>query len=100
VVAVKEAEHRPLMPERFAQWEHRLDYWNIDDVEYAAPAEALKLLAQEVRTLLQRFRGSQAGGSCSDVLRRQSEHVQIWDSPWNALQDSPERENSPYPWSS
>jgi len=58
VIAVKEEEHRPLMQERFAQWEHRLDYWNVHDVEDAAPAEALKVLAQEVRTLLQRFRGS------------------------------------------
>ncbi len=56
VVAVKEAEHRPLMRERFGQWEHRLDYWNIHDIEDAAPAEALKLLAQEVQTLLRRFR--------------------------------------------
>jgi protein-tyrosine phosphatase len=56
VVAVKEAEHRPLMRERFAEWEHRLNYWNIHDVEDAAPADALKVLAEEVRTLLQRFR--------------------------------------------
>jgi protein-tyrosine phosphatase len=58
VIAVKEEEYRPLMREQFAQWEHRLDYWNVHDVEDAAPAEALKVLAQEVRTLLQRFRGS------------------------------------------
>ena len=55
VVAVKEAEHRPLMRERFAEWEHRLDYWNVHDVGDAAPAEALKLLAREIRMLLQRF---------------------------------------------
>jgi protein-tyrosine phosphatase len=55
VVAVKEAEHRPLMRQRFAEWEHRLDYWNIHDVEDAAPAQALQLLAREVRTLLLRL---------------------------------------------
>jgi protein-tyrosine phosphatase len=60
VVAVKEAEHRPLMRERFAEWEHRLDYWNIHDVEDAAPADALKLLAKEVKTLLLRFAKRQA----------------------------------------
>jgi hypothetical protein len=27
-------------------------------------------------------------------------HAHIWGSPWNVLQDSPEPENSPYPWSS
>jgi protein-tyrosine phosphatase len=56
VVAVKEAEHRPLMRERFAAWEHIPKYWNVHDVEDAPPAEALKLLAQEVETLLQQFR--------------------------------------------
>ncbi len=55
VIAVKEDEHRPLMRERFADWEHRLDYWSIHDVEDAAPADALKLLAEEVRTLLSRL---------------------------------------------
>jgi protein-tyrosine phosphatase len=54
VVAVKEEEHRPLIRERFVEWEHRLDYWNIHDITDAAPAEALKLLAQEVRMLLLR----------------------------------------------
>jgi hypothetical protein len=29
VVAVKEAEHRPLIRERFAKWEHLPDYWNV-----------------------------------------------------------------------
>jgi protein-tyrosine-phosphatase len=56
VVAVKEAEHRPLMRERFADWEHRLEYWHIHDIEDATPDEALKLLAAEVETLLQRLR--------------------------------------------
>jgi protein-tyrosine phosphatase len=62
VVAVKEAEHRPLMQERFSEWEHRLDYWHIHDVEDAAPAEALKLLAEEVRALLLRLREADATG--------------------------------------
>jgi protein-tyrosine phosphatase len=55
VVAVKEAEHRPLMRERFAEWENRLDYWHIHDVEDETPTEALKLLAEEVRALVRRL---------------------------------------------
>jgi protein-tyrosine phosphatase len=43
VVAVKEAEHRPLMREQFAKWEHVPDYWNVHDVEDAAPAEAIQI---------------------------------------------------------
>jgi protein-tyrosine phosphatase len=57
VVAVKEEEHRPLVRERFAGWEDRLDYWNIHDIEDAAPADALKVLAQEIHRLLLRLRG-------------------------------------------
>jgi hypothetical protein len=47
------------MRERFAEWEHRLDYWNVHDVEDAAPVEALKLLAREIRMLLRRFTRAQ-----------------------------------------
>jgi protein-tyrosine phosphatase len=61
VVAVKEAEHRPLMRERFAEWEHIPNYWNVHDVDEAPPAEALSLLAREVQTLLQQFRGTNVG---------------------------------------
>jgi hypothetical protein len=46
------------MRERFAEWEHIPDYWHVDDVEDAPPAEALKLLAQQVTTLLQQFRAA------------------------------------------
>jgi protein-tyrosine phosphatase len=55
VVAVKETEHRPLIRERFPEWEHLTDYWHVHDVEDAAPADALKVLAHEVQALLLRF---------------------------------------------
>jgi protein-tyrosine phosphatase len=55
IVAVKEAEHRPLMRERFAEWEHLPDYWNVHDLNEAAPADALRLIAQEVQTLVMRL---------------------------------------------
>jgi protein-tyrosine phosphatase len=57
VVAVKEAEHRPLIRERFAKWEHLPDYWNVHDIEDAPPTEALKWLAEEVQLLLTRLAG-------------------------------------------
>ena|SRR5579863_3394219 len=56
VVALKEAEHRPLIRERFPEWEHLPHYWNVHDLDEAAPADALRLLAQEVQALLRRFR--------------------------------------------
>ena len=37
------------MRDRFGEWEHLTDYWNVHDVEDVGPAEALPLLAQEGR---------------------------------------------------
>src|SRR5437868_2632035 len=33
VVALKEAEHRPLMAERFPAWVERAEYWAVHDVD-------------------------------------------------------------------
>jgi protein-tyrosine phosphatase len=68
VVAVKEAEHRPLMRERFADWENRLDYWHIHDVEDETPTEALKLLAEEVRALVQRLPAAGSGMNATAAM--------------------------------
>ncbi|MFM7750784.1 MAG: low molecular weight phosphatase family protein, partial [Opitutaceae bacterium] len=59
VIALKEAEHRPLMRVQFPDWEQRVEYWSIHDIDAAAPAEALPLLEQRVLTLLHDVR---AGG--------------------------------------
>ncbi len=47
VIALKETEHRPLMNERHADWEDRIEYWEIDD----APG-VLPLIAQLVEKLV------------------------------------------------
>ena len=55
-IALKEAEHRPLMREQFPDWEDRVEYWSIHDIDAAAPADALPLLEKRVLTLLQELR--------------------------------------------
>jgi len=42
VIAVKEAEHRPKMQDRFPAWAERISYWKIHDVDcaHAAPSAA------------------------------------------------------------
>ena len=42
----------PLMRDQFADWEQRVEYWSIHDIDAAAPADALPLLEQRVLTLL------------------------------------------------
>jgi protein-tyrosine phosphatase len=35
-----EAEHRPIIEQRFPEVAHRIAYWNVDDVEFAEPSVA------------------------------------------------------------
>jgi protein-tyrosine phosphatase len=58
IIALKEAEHRPLIRERFPEWEHLSFYWDVHDLDAGPPAQALGLIAQEVQTLTTRFRSS------------------------------------------
>lgn len=55
VVAVKEAEHRPLLDSKFPGWAGRVEFWRVDDIDCAAPEEALALLEREVGELLRRL---------------------------------------------
>ena len=36
IVAVKEAEHRPLLAERFPGWEDRIEYWYVHDLGHGS----------------------------------------------------------------
>ena len=37
VVALKEAEHRPLLVERFPAWVEKVEYWHVEDDDDALP---------------------------------------------------------------
>jgi protein-tyrosine phosphatase len=50
VVALKEAEHLPLLQERFPAWAEKVEFWQVDD----AP-EALALIEREVMDLAARL---------------------------------------------
>lgn len=41
VVALKDAEHRPMIERRFAGVAHRVEYWDVDDIEYLDSQTAL-----------------------------------------------------------
>jgi predicted translation initiation factor SUI1 len=58
VVALKEAEHRSLMVERFAQWAETTEYWGVDD-----KPGVLNLIEREVMALIARlFTGAKREG--------------------------------------
>ena len=52
VVALKQAEHLPLLQERFPAWAEKVEFWQVDD----AP-EALGLIEREVMSLVARILG-------------------------------------------
>ena len=52
VVALKEAEHRPLLQARFPAWVDRVEYWHIDDTYDAPPKLALAQIEEQVVLLL------------------------------------------------
>lgn len=55
VVAVKEAEHRTLLAERFPGWEDRVIYWHVHDIDVAPPDVALAELKVLTEALVQRL---------------------------------------------
>jgi protein-tyrosine phosphatase len=55
VVALKEAEHRDMMRQRFPAWEDRIVYWHIHDLGDGPVEDALAGIDREVLTLLGRL---------------------------------------------
>jgi protein-tyrosine phosphatase len=52
VVALKDAEHRPMIERRFAGVAHRVEYWNVDDIEFLDPPTALGKIDELVGRLI------------------------------------------------
>ena len=55
IVAVQEDEHRPMMRQLFPEWIEHTEFWNVADIEFREPADALAELEQEVRQLFGRL---------------------------------------------
>jgi protein-tyrosine phosphatase len=52
IIALKEAEHRAMIRETFPDWEHRVTYWHVHDLDQALPEVALAEIETLVRALL------------------------------------------------
>jgi protein-tyrosine phosphatase len=52
VIAMKEAEHRPLMRAKFDAWEERVTYWQVHDLDEANFTETTKLIEALVDRLI------------------------------------------------
>ncbi|HYG78108.1 MAG TPA: low molecular weight phosphatase family protein [Planctomycetota bacterium] len=62
IIAVKEAEHRPMARERFPAWEQRIEYWHCHDLDCAQADEALDAVERCVRNLLAELKRKQPSG--------------------------------------
>jgi protein-tyrosine phosphatase len=73
IVALKRAEHLPLIQARFSAWAaraapDRVEYWHVHDIDFAPPHKALPQIEAHVRALMGRLGGvslspQQAGDS-------------------------------------
>lgn len=54
-IAVKETEHRLLLRRKFPEWEHRVEYWEIHDIDVETPQVALPQLKLAVEQLVERL---------------------------------------------
>ena len=52
IVALKDAEHRPMVAARFPAWVDRMRYWDVDDVPDALPEVSLGRIEVLVRELI------------------------------------------------
>ena len=52
IIALKEAEHRALMRQRFPDWERRITYWHVHDLDQAPPHLALAEIEKLVLSLI------------------------------------------------
>lgn len=61
VIALKDAEHRPLIERRFPEVAGNVTYWNVDDIEFAPPSVALAMIDSHVRELIAMLEASACG---------------------------------------
>ncbi len=60
IIALKEAEHRALMRKNFPDWENRVTYWHVHDLDKALPEETLAEIDRLTRSLVDRLAASES----------------------------------------
>jgi protein-tyrosine phosphatase len=69
IVAVKEAEHRPLMQVSFPKWRDAIEYWHVHDLDCAGPDEAICNLEREILGLIDRLTAPTNGCDRSTLVQ-------------------------------
>lgn len=56
IIALNEPEHRPLLRNRFPEWERQVQFWQVEDVEILRPDVALAAIEQNIDLLFAALR--------------------------------------------
>lgn len=56
VIALKKAEHQPMLMANFGEWADLVEYWHVHDTDRAAPDETLSLIEWEIGNLLTKLK--------------------------------------------
>jgi protein-tyrosine phosphatase len=56
IIALKEAEHRRYLTDRYPAWPDRVEYWHVHDLDRATPEQALAEIERNVAALVERLR--------------------------------------------
>ncbi|MDE1169843.1 MAG: hypothetical protein PW734_01315 [Verrucomicrobium sp.] len=51
-IALKRVEHLPMMQEQFPDWSAKINYWEVHDIDFISPEEALPQIETLVSSLL------------------------------------------------
>ncbi|MEW5975926.1 MAG: low molecular weight phosphatase family protein [Acidobacteriota bacterium] len=57
LIALKEAEHRPMLRQRFPEFLSRVRFWEVDDLPHAPAETALAEIESQVLSLIAELRG-------------------------------------------
>jgi protein-tyrosine phosphatase len=57
IIALKDAEHRPMIARRFPAWESRVEFWHVSDIDQVNPLEAVDEIESRVRALVAELDG-------------------------------------------
>jgi len=60
VIAINEAEHRPLMSQQFERWADQTLYWDVPDLNLMTTEDAFSRIEKHVTTLIRQLQSQQA----------------------------------------
>ena len=61
IIALKEAEHRPYLTERYPDWPDRVQYWHVHDLDKSGPEAALGEIEENVIGLIEELKREASG---------------------------------------